>query len=174
MLPTHASSSATELTAPSPGRCPHARDKRGFHESSFPSTVYPWGCRRSERGEIRLADHDENLYTVPSDILCRSTRKPPLSRSLTSSSPTGNMTCGSRRCGPFRRGHARCRCDPMNGDGPHRRIRDQCRCHRVLWLQVAQGDVGPLSDSSPPRLSNSEPRADGIQEQFGYLGPEGG
>lgn len=38
--------------------------------SSFPSTVYPWARVADQNGaEIRLADHDENLYTVPSDIL---------------------------------------------------------------------------------------------------------
>ena len=36
--------------------------------SSFPSTVYPWARVADQNGaEIRLADHDENLYTEPSD-----------------------------------------------------------------------------------------------------------
>ena len=38
--------------------------------SSFPSTVYPWVRVADQNGaEIRLADHDENLYTDPSDLL---------------------------------------------------------------------------------------------------------
>ena len=38
--------------------------------SSFPSTVYPWARVADQNGaEIRLADHDENLYTDPSDLL---------------------------------------------------------------------------------------------------------
>ncbi len=38
--------------------------------SSFPSTVYPWARVADHNGaEIRLADHDGNLYTDPSDIL---------------------------------------------------------------------------------------------------------
>ena len=38
--------------------------------SSFPSTVYPWSRVADQNGaEIRLAEHDENLYTDPSDLL---------------------------------------------------------------------------------------------------------
>ncbi len=38
--------------------------------SSFPSTVYPWARVAAESGaEVRLAEHDENLYTKPEDIL---------------------------------------------------------------------------------------------------------
>ena len=38
--------------------------------SSFPSTVYPWARVADHSGaEIRLADHDGNLYTDPSDLL---------------------------------------------------------------------------------------------------------
>ena len=38
--------------------------------SSFPSTVYPWARVADQNGaEIRLADHNENLYTDPSDLL---------------------------------------------------------------------------------------------------------
>lgn len=38
--------------------------------SSFPSTVYPWSRVATESGaEVRLADHDENLYTNPEDVL---------------------------------------------------------------------------------------------------------
>ena len=38
--------------------------------SSFPSTVYPWSRVAEASGaEIRLAEHDSNLYTNPKDIL---------------------------------------------------------------------------------------------------------
>lgn len=37
---------------------------------AFPSTVYPWARVSEANGaEIRLAGHDDNLYTKPSDIL---------------------------------------------------------------------------------------------------------
>ena len=37
---------------------------------AFPSTVYPWARVSEANGaEIRLANHDDNLYTEPSDIL---------------------------------------------------------------------------------------------------------
>lgn len=37
---------------------------------AFPSTVYPWARVSEANGaEIRLAGHDDNLYTEPSDIL---------------------------------------------------------------------------------------------------------
>ena len=37
---------------------------------SFPSTVYPWSrVAESSGAEIRLANHDSNLYTNPDDIL---------------------------------------------------------------------------------------------------------
>jgi len=38
--------------------------------ASFPSTVYPWSrVAESSGAEIRLAEHDENLYTDPDGIL---------------------------------------------------------------------------------------------------------
>ena len=38
--------------------------------SSFPSTVYPWSRVAEASGaEIRLAEHDSNLYTNPKNIL---------------------------------------------------------------------------------------------------------
>ena len=39
-------------------------------KASFPSTVYPWTRVADENGaEVRLADHDSNLYTNPEEIL---------------------------------------------------------------------------------------------------------
>ena len=39
-------------------------------KASFPSTVYPWTRVADENGaEVRLADHDSDLYTNPEDIL---------------------------------------------------------------------------------------------------------
>ena len=39
-------------------------------KASFPSTVYPWRRVAEANGaEIRLAEHDENLYTDPDEIL---------------------------------------------------------------------------------------------------------
>ena len=39
-------------------------------QASFPSTVYPWARVAEARGaEIRLAEHDDQLYTDPEDIL---------------------------------------------------------------------------------------------------------
>jgi selenocysteine lyase/cysteine desulfurase len=64
-------SSATELLcslawAISPPRGSNVVSSR----AAFPSTVYPWSrvCE-SNRAEIRLAKHDDSLYTDPQDIL---------------------------------------------------------------------------------------------------------
>ena len=64
-------SSATELLcsiawAVSPERGSNIVSTR----ASFPSTVYPWSRVADANGaEVRLADHDSDLYTDPEDII---------------------------------------------------------------------------------------------------------